>query len=375
MNILMLCYEFPPLGGGGSRVVAGLAPELVRQGHEVDLVTMGFRGLPREELVNGVRVHRVLCWRRRAHLCTLPEAFSYLLAALPVVLRLARRRRFDINHTHFILPDGVLAYAVRRLTGLPYVITAHGSDVPGYNPNRLKLAHRLLAPVWRLVVGRAGAVVCPSGSLQDLVRRQALEVPTSRIPNAIDPARFHTNKTRGDRILVVTRLFERKGVQYVLEALGRLSTAYETHVVGDGPYLPFLRARADQLGLSVRFWGWLDNRSPDLKRLYESARIFVFPSAVENFPIVLLEAMAAGLAIVTTAGTGCAEVVGETGLLVPSRDAQALADALERVTGDRALCRQLGEAARQRLEARFTWPAVARAYTALYASHAQIDAP
>ncbi len=369
MRILMLCYEFPPLGGGGSRVVSGLAPELVRQGHEVDLVTMGFRGLPREEVVQGVRVHRVPCLRRRVHLCTVPEALSYIIAALPVVLRLARRRRFDVNHTHFILPDGLLAWAARRVTGLRYVITAHGSDVPGYNPNRLKLAHRLLAPVWRLVVAGAVSVVCPSSALQELVRRQDPRVPTRVIPNALNPDRFSANGARGNRILVVTRLFERKGVQYVLEALGRLNTTYETHIVGDGPHLPLLQAQAERLGLSVKFWGWLDNDSPELKRLYESSRVFVLPSAVENFPIVLLEAMASGLAIVTTADTGCAQVVGETGVLVPSQDVPALADALKRLTDDPALCRALGDAGRRRLEAHFTWPVVAGAYAEQYAVH------
>lgn len=367
MNVLMLCYEFPPLGGGGSRVVAGLAPELVRQGHQVDLVTMGFRGLPREEVVNGVRVHRVPCWRRRAHLCTLPEAFLYLCAALPTVIRLARSRRFDINHTHFILPDGLLAYAARLVTGLPYVITAHGSDVPGYNPNRLKLAHRLLAPLWHLVVRHAARLVCPSRFLQGLVERRTREVPITTVPNGIDAGRFHPNGSRRRRMLVVTRMFERKGVQYLLQAIAREPLGYELHIVGEGPHLPQLRAMVPP-GAPVTFWGWLDNRSQELKALYESASIFVLPSESENFPISLLEAMAAGLAIVTTSETGCAEVVGGTGLLVPSRDAASLASALKRLVSDEPLQRRLGEAARRRLEAQFTWTAVAQRYAALYAA-------
>lgn len=365
MNILMLCYEFPPLGGGGARVVAGLAPELVRQGHRVDLVTMGFRGLPREEVVDGVRVHRVPCLRRRAHLCTLPEAISYVCAALPVVLRLARRTPFDINHTHFILPDGLLAYAVRRLAGLPYVITAHGSDVPGYNPNRLQLAHRLTAPLWRMVVRHAAGLACPSRSLQELVEARTPGAPITTIPNGIDADRFHPNGSRRRRILVVTRMFERKGVQYLLQAVAREPLGYEVHVVGEGPYLATLRQMVPP-DAPVTFWGWLDNRSRKLQALYETASIFVLPSAAENFPVTLLEAMAAGLAVVTTAGTGCAEVVGRTGLLVPSRNADSLASALKRLVQDEPLQHRMGLAARRRVHARFSWPAVTRRYVAFY---------
>ena len=365
MKILMLSYEFPPLGGGGARVVHGLSTELVRLGHAVDVVTMGFQGLPAEETVEGVQVHRIPCRRRRAHLCTAPEAFTYVAAALPRVRRLVRHQRYDLNHTHFIFPDGVLAWWLHRTTGLRYVITAHGSDVPGYNPDRLKLAHRLLAPAWRRVVRTAERVICPSRVLETLLRRQLRESTVTLIPNGIDPDRFHANGApRGRRILMVSRLLERKGFQHALEALRTLPTDHEVHVVGDGPYRQALEVAAD--GIPVTFWGWMDHSSPELRRLYESASIFLLPSEAENFPIVLLEAMAAGLAIITTSGTGCAEVVEDAGLLVPAGDVSALREALRRLTEDAALCRQLGVAARRRLEERFSWRAVAQQYLDVY---------
>ena len=74
MRILMTSYEFPPIGGGGGAVVAGLSRMLVASGHEVDLVTMSFRGCPKEEEVAGVRVHRVPCLRRSKSNCTAPES-------------------------------------------------------------------------------------------------------------------------------------------------------------------------------------------------------------------------------------------------------------------------------------------------------------
>ena len=369
MRILMLSYEFPPIGGGGARVVHGLSRELVRSGHEVDVVTMGFRGLPRHEEVNGVRVHRIPCLRRQAHVCTAPEAASYVLLALPTVWRLVHRRRFDINHTHFILPDGLLAYAVRCLTGLPYMITAHGSDVPGYNPDRLRVAHRVVAPLWKAVVRHAARMICPSEVLSTLVLNQSKEVKVTLIPNGIDVERFHANGKRPNRLLVVTRMLERKGVQYVLKALERFPCETEVHIVGDGPYLPTLRQMAEQAGIHVKFWGWLDNQAPELKELYESSSIFLLPSEAENCPIVLLEAMAAGTAIITTAGTGCAEVVGETGLLVQPKDPDSIRDALRRLLEQPVLCKELGQMARKRLDERFGWTAITKRYLEEYQQH------
>jgi glycosyltransferase involved in cell wall biosynthesis len=373
VRVLTLCYEFPPIGGGGSRVVAGLSNELVRAGHSVDLVTMRFRGQPREELVNGVRVFRAECLRRSPSICSPPEMATYIARALPLAAGLVRRHGYDLNHTHFVFPDGVLAWLLKRLTGLPYILTAHGSDVPGFNPDRFTLAHRLLRPLWHRVVDGAEAVVAPSRNLANLIRRAKPEADPVLIPNGIDPGLLRPDRPRRRRILVVARLFERKGVQYVLRALGGMRHDHEVHVVGAGPYLPTLVALAREQSVDVQFHGWLDPVSSQLAGLYETADIFVLCSDIENFPMVLLEAMAAGLAIITTRGTGCDEVVGDAALLVDPGDVAGLRAALEALTRDAQRCRLLGRAARQRLLNQFSWASVARRYAALY--DAVLDVP
>jgi len=371
MRILMLSYEYPPLGGGGSRVVAGLSGELVRLGHAVDLVTMGFRGLPAREEIGGVRVHRVRCLRRNLHTCTVPEAASYGAMALVTAGLLAARRDYDVVHAHFIFPDGLVARAASAIARRPYVVTAHGSDVPGYNPDRLHTLHALLAPAWRKLVRGAAEIVCPSRSLEALFVHQAPDARVSVIPNGIDPHKLVAGgPKRARRILVVTRMLRRKGVQFVLEALHGEPGDYELNVVGDGPELPALRELAAGLDVNVRFTGWLDNASPELRELYETSSVFVFPSEAENFPVVLLEAMAAGLAIITTDATGCAEVVGDAAILVPPRDAGAIKAALHLLFEDEARRRELGRAARARLEANYTWRAVAQRYVEVYERHA-----
>jgi glycosyltransferase involved in cell wall biosynthesis len=297
------------------------------------------------------------------------EAASYLPAARFAILSLAARSRYDIHHTHFILPDGWNAAGVKRARGLPYVITAHGSDVPGYNPHRLRLAHRLLAPIWRRVVRGASSLVCPSRVLAELVARQLPNIRTEVIPYGFDLGRYAWDAPRRQRILVVSRLLERKGVQDLIEAVAGERLDHEVHIVGEGPHRESLERLARASATPIRFHGWLDNRSDALRELYETSQIFVLPSEAENFPVVLMEAMAAGLAIVTTRGTGCAEVVGETGVLVRPHDAGEIRSALAALTRDPSRCRALGQLARERIEREMAWPAVATRYLDLYRRH------
>ena len=371
MRVLMPCYEYPPLGGGGSRVVDGLSRELVRSGHEVDVVTMAFRDLPRHEIVDGVCVHRVPCIRLKEHHCSMAEAASYLPAARRKIRELTDRNDYDIIHAHFILPDGLNAAWANGKTGLPYVITAHGSDVPGYNPDRLHLAHRALAPVWRRITRGAATLICPSRSIDVLVKRRSPELPTTIIPYGFEVGRYATDAPRARQILVVSRLVKRKGVRFLLKALDGLRLRHEVHIVGDGPELPRLRQLAEGIKTRIVFHGWLDNRSEALNRLYESSEIFVLTSEAENFPVALMEAMTAGLGIVTTRDTGCAEVVGDTARLVAPRSSDEIRAALEELTDNPDLCRELGRAARLRIERDLAWPVVTERHVEVYRHHGQ----
>jgi glycosyltransferase involved in cell wall biosynthesis len=366
MKILMLCYEYPPIGGGGAKVVHGLTSELVKQGHEVDLVTMGYRNLPKHEKINNLNIYRARCLRLKSNICTPPEMITYLISAIPLILKLCRKNNYDINHTHFIYPDGILAYILKMLTGLPYIITAHGSDVPGYNPNRFKLLHRVLSPLWKIITYGSVNVICSSKSLQDLVLKADKNLKIKLLPNGINLNKFSPEKFKKKQILVVSRMFERKGIQYFLNALVGLNHGFEVNIVGDGPYIENLRRLVKELKLNVNFFGYIDNDSETLKTLYETSKIFVMASESENFPIVLLEAMAAGLSIITTDDSGCAEVVGDTALLVPSKDFLAIRNALLQLVENDVLCKRLGQAARKRVEEKFSWESTAKKYINLY---------
>ena len=371
MRILTLCCEYPPIGGGGATVCAALAKALVKGGHEVDVVTAGMAGLPARARLGGVEVHRVGGFRHSASYSTALEQSSFVLPMYRSARRLATRQGYDIIHCHFIVPTGLVAWLLRRSHGLPYVLTAHGSDVPGYNMDRFSQLHRLIAPGWRHVVRRAAAVTSPSRFLGGLLARQ-LPVAIDVIPNAMDPVVGGTAARVPGQILTVSRLVERKGVQFLLRALAGSELAVAPIVAGDGPYLPELRRQADALGVPIRFTGHMARE--ELSDLYAAAAIFVFPSLEENFPMVLLEAMSAGCAIVTTSAAGCAELVGEAAVLVPPGDVERLRREVLALTQDPARAAALGARARARAR-QFDANRVAGRYLELFRRVAGRGAP
>jgi glycosyltransferase involved in cell wall biosynthesis len=370
----MLNYEFPPIGGGGATSTFNLTRNVVRLGHEVDVVTMGYRGAAVDEVLDGVHVYRVPCFRLRKEVCHTREMLTYVASGLIGAGRLARRRSYDVNNTHFIFPTGPIGYGLRRLAGLPLILTARGSDVPGHNPNRFRLDHNLLYPVWRRIVRKADAMSAVSNDLRRKIHRLVPEVPVTVIPNGVSPIGEAAAPSgspvapaeRARRILVVTRLHEFKGVQYLLEAVTQHRLNYEIEIVGDGPYRRALERQAATLDGKVRFWGWLDRSESELRDLYRRCGIFVFPSDREGAPAALLEAMSEGLAVVAANSAGAPEVVGEAGLLVNPRDPADIARALAELAAAPGAIAEYGQRARERVAGHFSWDSLAQRYIGLY---------
>jgi len=347
MKILSLSYEYMPIGGGGSRVAAAINEELARLGDDVQVLTSAMKGLPDEESVKGVPVHRSACVRRHSHYTTAAELFTTLLPSYRRGAQLIRSWRPDVIHTHFILPSGPVAWALSRRFGVPYILTAHGSDVPGYNPDRFHLLHRLLKPAWRRILRDAALVTSPSRYLAELMEEVGCPVPVAILPNGHWPQQGF-NAPQRNRILVVARMFPRKGIQHFIDAVSGMESDWELIIAGDGPYREELEEQARNVAPNVRFVGFVSAET--LRILYESSRILVFPSIQENFPMVLLEAMDAGCAVVTTNAEGCAEVVGDAGIVVPKGKSQGIRNALERLMRDPGLIQQMSARSRARAQ-------------------------
>jgi glycosyltransferase involved in cell wall biosynthesis len=377
MRILTLTYEYPPIGGGGGVVAAALNKQLVINGHSVDVVTSAMPGLAREEVVDGVNIHRTWCFRRHRHFTTSLEMSTTLMPAYRAAAKLIEERRPDLIHTHFVFPSGIIARELSQRYGIPYVLTAHGSDIPNYNPDRFNALHRLLRPIWRRTMLGAAAITSPSQFLGNLMQ-ESLSVPFKVVPNGYTPSGDVDQPPRAKRnlVLVVARLFPRKGVQHFIDSVASMTGDWEYVIAGDGPYMPALRERATKVGAKVRFVGFIDKKT--LRGLYEEARILVFPSIRENFPMVLLEGMDAGCAVLTTNAEGCAEVVGDAGVVFECGNTSELRRSLIALMNDEVRCKDLSARALERAS-QYRWHHVAAQYQEVFenvvASRRSILAP
>src|SRR3989338_5663523 len=121
MHILLLNYEFPPLGGGAAPVTKSLALELGKRGHTFDLITMQYEGLPQEEQEGPIHIHRTPCRRKRKELSTTTEMLSFLRPAYKKAEELIHKKKYDLIHAHFIIPTGILAWRLSKKYHIPYI--------------------------------------------------------------------------------------------------------------------------------------------------------------------------------------------------------------------------------------------------------------
>ena len=299
MKILTLNYEYPPIGGGAAPVAADIARHLSARGHEVHVVTMAFCDLPLHETKDGVEIFRVKCLRAKAYVSYPWEQLSYLLMAGRFLKKHLKTHTYDAVHVHFIFPTGVLGVWLKKRYGLPFVITAHGSDVEGYNQNRFGLMHKLLRGPWKRICAQAYGVTAPSEYLRGLILKSDSSVRCSIVPNGIETdayARGPKEKT----VLTLCRLQPHKGVQDVIRAFAAIDhTGWKLRVVGDGPYRAELEQLAAECGLggSVEFTGWVEGKSEKLRDILAHAGVFVSMSRFESFGVSAAEAVASGCAV------------------------------------------------------------------------------
>lgn len=272
---------------------------------------------------------------------------------------LARERHVTHLHAHFASGPATVARLAARLAGLPFSFTAHAKDIFLDTVDPADLGRKLQ---------EADAVITVSDFNLAFLRERfgAAAGRVVRLFNGIDLAQFpYTSPVeRSARIVAVGRLVEKKGFDVLVAACAELAArgvAFECDLIGVGELADDLAGRiaAAGLGPRVRMLGARPLR--DVAALVQGAAVLAAPCVVgddgdrDGLPTVLLEAMALGTPCVATDVTGIPEVVrhGESGWIVPQRDAAALADALQHLLADAPLRERLASAARRRIEADF----------------------
>jgi glycosyltransferase involved in cell wall biosynthesis len=347
--------------GGAERHVVDLAMALHRKGHEVEVACSVSGGLSEPLEAAGVPV-----WPLARRLVKRRVSVAYARG----IRRLLGERRFDLVHAH-IFASAVAAAIATLGKGVPLVITEHTeASWQTWRTRRVsRWAHR-----------RAKRVIAVSTPIERrLIERD--EVPphlVTRIPNAVIPASDEPPDpagplpdawVEGPLVGVVARLQPEKGVANFLKAAARVSEISPRArflVVGDGPLREELLNLVEHLGISerVRFLGY----RTDSRALMGLMDLLVVPSLTEGSPLIVLEAMAAGVPVVASAVGGIPDQVrhNEEGILVSPDDPDALGDALGTMLRDPAYARRLGEAGRRRTENEFSHETLVRRIEAVY---------
>ncbi len=368
-RILLLNYEFPPLGGGASPVSYEIADRLSKTNDFcIDVITMGYKNLPRyEEVNNNFKIHRVKCLRSKKELCHPWEQATYLFFAWQKCKKLLKLNHYDLCHCHFIIPTGILAAKIKEKYHLPYIITTHGSDVLGYNA-RFKWLYPFLIKTWKNILNNANEIISPSNFLKSEIMKvysQFEENKIKVIPNGFDTNQFKPQEKK-KYIFSSGRLLVNKGFQYLIKAVSKINIQYEVHIAGDGPMLNELKQLAEKSKTPVIFHGWLNNKSEKYKNLLEQASIFVLASEKENASISLLEAMSAGCVVITTNQSGCAETIGDTGILIKPKNEEDLRLSLLNIINDQNLQNNKQAETRKRILNTYNWETVLLKYKQAY---------
>ncbi len=336
MRILVLNYEFPPIGGGGGRFTADLCRHLARFGHDLRVQTSWFRGLPGHEVHEGYEIYRTWAGRSQAHTCTVPEMAAFLATNLIPALEHAASWRPQVVNVHFAVPTGVLAWIIRKTLGTPYVLSAQLGDVPGGVPVQTDHLFRWVkpftVPIWR----DAAAVTVPSAEVAELVQR-AYGLQSHVIPNGVElealnplPPMVHEPV----RLVFVGRFSPQKNLVFLLEVLEKLRDLdWRLDLVGDGPLRAELEdlSRRWDLAARIHFHGWVTPE--EATAVMRHSDLLVMPSLSEGLPLVGLQALGLGLALATSDHRSFHDIVrdGQNGFTCPVTEAEVFARRLREV--------------------------------------------
>ena len=377
MKILMLTWEYPPrVVGGIARVVYDLSRTLIKDGHDVTVVTYKDGDAPYFEDDKGVKVYRVdnyminpnnfIDWIMQLN-------FSLIAKANEII---AEQGNFDVIHAH----DWLVAYAAKTLKNsynIPIVATIHATE-SGRNSGIHDETQRYINDTEWMLTYEASEVIVNSNYMKNELQR-LFGLPYEKInvvPNGVNLNLFngverdYTFRRRFAMdnekiILFMGRLVYEKGVQHLISAMPKILNGYHDSklvICGKGGMLEELQAQVNNMEISnkVYFAGYMSGK--DVQKMYKAADIAVFPSTYEPFGIVALEAMLSENPIVVSDIGGLNEIVQhrENGMKAYCGNPNSIADSILELLYDHKLCADITKKAKNKVRNEYNWSKIAQ---------------
>jgi L-malate glycosyltransferase len=362
-RILMLNYEFPPLGGGAANANYYLLKEFAKEKDlYIDLITTSPNNkFEIENFSENIRIFKLKVRKKNIHFWKMSEIFEWSYKAYFFTRKLIKKNNYDLNHCWFGWPSGFIGYLFRKR--VPYIVALRGSDVPGYNPRLKNLDKIIFKPLSKLIWSNAKAVICNSLKLKELALKTK-KIKIDIIYNGVDTDEFKplNNKKKNKVLTLIStgRLIERKGYQYLIPALPK---NVKLQLIGDGDYLFKLKKLAKDNNVDVEFIGSLNHS--EIKKYLQTADIFVLPSLNEGMSNSILEAMACGLPIITTNTGGSQELINGNGFIVEKKSSKDLRKSIETFINEPKIIKNMGNKSRK-ISEKLNWMNVKKEYMNYY---------
>lgn len=370
MKLLLLNYEFPPLGGGAGNATFFLLKQLAKySGLKIDLITASTDKDKKEAFSKNINIYYLNIGKNKQNLHnqSLKDLLVYSFKAYFKAKQLQQNQAYGLVHAFFGIPCGFISWALAK----SYIVSLRGSDVPFYNPRFYWLDKLVFKYLNQVIWRQAKFVVANSQNLKKLALQTSPHQAIKIIPNGVDTSIFKPSfkTTKKKIILFVGRLIKRKGLKYLLKAYSQTNQSfqkqYQIWLVGDGPAKSLLLKLAQQLNInrSVKFLGVKTKN--ELVKIYNQSMIFVLPSLNEGMSNALLEAMACGLPVIVTNVGGTQELIKDNGFVVRRRSIQEIKKALEAYARNQQL---LNSHSRQsiKITQKLTWQKTTNKYFSLY---------
>ena len=374
---------------------------LKKAGLDIQVLAPAYKGLKSHE-IDGVKVNRFryapASWEILTHEEGAPSkmaskpwlqllAIPYIISGFFRCISICSKFKPDVIHAHWPFPHAYIALGAAKLFKIPMVLNFHGAEL------LLIRKKKWVKPLLKFAIGQAQAVFANSSFTAGKIKAlRKVDVEWSPYGTTLDKSGDECGSERRNgnapvahkvtdkfKILFVGRHIERKGICYLIEAAKYLPRdKFEIRIVGVGDLTEKLKGLAQQAsaaapeGAEIIFTGKL---SPEaLTNEYKNANVFTLPAIVdskgdtEGLGVVLIEAMELGLPVVASDVGGIPDVVvdGESGILVPEKDPQALANAFKRLEADTALVQKLLDGAQERIRKCFTWDGIIDRQIAVY---------
>jgi glycosyltransferase involved in cell wall biosynthesis len=373
MNILMLNYEFPPIGGGAGKANMNMLKEYSKRDDlNIDVLTSAsHRGTFITSFSNNITIHKVGVRKKDLHFWRKTEIFEWIIKASPYYKKMIKNKKYDLVHSFFGFPTGWFCYKSRNK--LPYIISLRGSDVPGKNL-RFAFEYKLLPIFFKAIWENASSLIACSEGLKQRALRFYPQANIDVIPNGVNIENFlplsedRAGKSDVIRLITVGRLSITKRVDMLINAVKILveqGKNVKLLIVGGGSFKEPLEklAAGKNLANFIEFKGIVN--SQQMPQLYQNSDLYISATMQEGMSNAMLEAMASGLPIITTPCEGIEELIKDNGVIVKDETADGIAKAVCELIANPDKSKSMAAAARKRAE-NFTWKAVSEEYLKIY---------